>query len=117
MKSPLGWSFHKNSQLVDCFNYYLQQMIQTGIMSQILARTDTKNEEFNTISDAVQLSYENVLFPSLILFGGLIISACLVGMERVCARLLANGKKQKATWGTASLHCLNGRSGIVSMNG
>ena len=82
-------------------------------MSQILARTDTKNEEFNTISDAVQLSYENVLFPSLILFGGIIISACLVGMERMCARVLAHRKRQQATRGTASLRRLERRRGSV----
>ena len=72
-------------------------------MSQICARADTKNKEFNTIPDAVQLSYENVLFPSVILLGGIIISACLVGMERVCARILAHGKKEQATRGKGSL--------------
>ena len=92
-------------------------MIQTGIMSQILARTDKKNEDFSTISDAVQLSYGNVVFPSLILSGGIIIAACLVGLERVGARLMENLKKQQVTRGTVSLQRLNGRNDIVSVNG
>ena len=80
-------AFQRNSQLLECFNHHLLKMIQSGVMSQINGRAETINEKFNSIDDAVVLSYQNVIFPSLVLLTGLVISVSQLAMENVWARI------------------------------
>ena len=87
IKAPLGMAFQKDSQLVECFNHHFHRMIESGVMSQINGRAETINEKFNSIDDAIVLSYENVIFPSLILLVGLVMSVSQLAMENVWARI------------------------------
>ena len=56
-------------------------------MSQIYGRAETIIEKFNSIDDAVQLSYVNVIFPSLVLIAGFAISVSQLAMENIWARI------------------------------
>ena len=87
IKAHLGMTFQKDSQLVDCFNHHLHRMIQNGVMSQIKGRARSDNRKFNSIDDAVMLSYENVIFPSLVLLTGIALSISQLAMEKVWARI------------------------------
>ena len=80
-------AFQKDSQLVECFNHHLHRIIQSGVMSQINGRAETINEKFNSIDDAIELSYENVIFPSMILLTGLVMSVSQLAVENVWARI------------------------------
>ena len=88
-------AFQKDSQLAECFNHHLYRMIQSGVMSQINGRADKIHEEFNRIDDAIMLSYENVIFPSLVLLTGLILSFSLLAMENGWTRIKRGGKPTK----------------------
>ena len=90
-------AFQKDSQLVECFNHHLLKMIQSGVMSQINGRAETINEKFNSIDDAVVLSYQNVIFPSLVLLTGLVISVSQLAMENVWARIKKRSNIDPAT--------------------
>ena len=56
-------------------------------MSQIYGRAETIIKKFNSIDDAVMLSYVNVIFPSLILLAGFAISVSQLAMENIWARI------------------------------
>ena len=60
-------------------------MIQSGVMGQINGRAETINEKFNSIDDAIVLSYQNVIFPTLILLAGFAMSVSQLAMEMVWA--------------------------------
>ena len=90
-------AFQKDSQLVECFNHHLHRIIQSGVMSQINGRAETINEKFNSIDDAVVLSYQNVIFPSLVLLTGLVISVSQLAMENVWARIRKRSNIDLAT--------------------
>ena len=78
-------AFQRNSQLLECFNHHLLKMIQSGVMGQINGRAETINEKFNSIDDAIVLSYQNVIFPTLILLAGFAMSVSQLAMEMVWA--------------------------------
>ena len=87
IKAHLGMVFQKDSQLVECFNHHLHRMIQSGVMSQINGRARSINKKFNSIDDVVVLSYENVIFPSLVLLTGIALSISQLAIEKVWARI------------------------------
>ena len=60
-------------------------------MGQINLRAETINEKFNSIDDAVTLSYMNVAFPSLILLGGVLISVFQLLIEQDWASIIRFG--------------------------
>lgn len=78
-------AFQKESELVECFNHHFVKMIQSGIMGQINQRAEKINQKFNSIDDAVVLSYVNVVFPSLILLGGVVLSVSQLSIEKTWA--------------------------------
>ena len=73
--------------MVECFNYHLQKMKENGIFNQLLLKSQAINRNFNTIDDGVTLTYENVIFPCLIIVGGIIISVCQWAMENIWFRV------------------------------
>ena len=73
--------------MVECFNYHLQKMKENGIFNQLLLKRQAINRNFNTIDDGVTLTYENVIFPCLIIVGGIIISVCQWAMENIWFRV------------------------------
>ena len=81
-------AFQQESELLECFNHHFIKMIQSGVMGQINLRAETINEKFNSIDDAVTLSYMNVAFPSLILLGGVLISVFQLLIEQDWASIL-----------------------------
>ena len=90
IKAHLGMAFQRNSQLLKCFNHHLFKMIESGVMSQIRGRAEIINEKFNSIDDAVELSYRNVIFPTLILLAGFAMSVSQLVMEIVWAKIRKN---------------------------
>ena len=43
----MGWAFQKDSELVECFNYNLQKMIEAGILNNELRKTRPQyNDDF-----------------------------------------------------------------------
>ena len=84
-------AFQKESELLECFNHHFIKMIQSGVMGQINLRAETINEKFNSIDDAVTLSYMNVAFPSLILLGGVLISVFQLLIEQDWASVIRFG--------------------------
>ena len=83
MKAPLAWAFQKDSQFVDCFNYHLRKIKESGVITQIVVRTQEINEKYNTVDDAFTLTFENVVFPYLIMVAGVITSVCQSAMEKI----------------------------------
>ena len=84
-------AFQKESELVECLNHHFVKMIQSGIMGQINQRAEKINQKFNSIDDAVVLSYVNVVFPSLILLGGVVLSVSQLSIEKTWARIKKMG--------------------------
>ena len=68
----MAWAFQKNSELVECFNYHLQKMIEAGILDQLYSvYVDVKiTTELDKEGDTMSLGYMNAAFPSLVLMGG-----------------------------------------------
>ena len=58
-------------------------MKENGIFNQLILKTQATNMNFNTIDDGITLTYENVIFPSLIIIGGIFMSVCQWAMENV----------------------------------
>ena len=66
-------------------------MAENGIFNQFMLKTQERNMNYNTIDDGITLTYENVLFPSLIIAFGIILSVCQLAVENVWFRV--RGKK------------------------
>ena len=62
-------------------------MAENGIFNQFMLKTQDRNMNYNTIDDGITLTYENVLFPSLIMAFGIIISVCQWAVENVWFRV------------------------------
>ena len=56
-------------------------MKESGAILQLIKRTMDVDEKFNTIDDGVTLTYENVIFPHLVIVVGIIIAICLSALE------------------------------------
>ena len=89
----MAWAFQKDSQFVDCFNHHLRKIKEGGVISQIIDRTQEITKKYNTVDDAVTLTYENVVFPYLIIIGGIIIAVCQSAMENIWIKV--KGKLNK----------------------
>ena len=92
-------AFQKDSQLIECFNHHLYRIIQSGLMSQINGRAENIHEDFNRIDDAIVLSYENVIFPSLVLLTGLILSVSQLALEYFWTGIKRGGQPTKRSLG------------------
>ena len=77
--------------MVECFNYHLVKLAENGIFNQLMLKAQERSMNYNTIDDGITLTYENVLFPSLIMAFGIIISVCQWAVENVWFRV--RGKK------------------------
>ena len=58
-------------------------MKENGIFNQLVLKTQATNMNFNTIDDGITLTYENVIFPSLIIIGGIFMSVCQWAVENI----------------------------------
>ena len=59
----MGWAFQKDSELVECFNYNLQKMLEAGILNNELRKTGPKyNADFRQHNHAYAL---DLVAPSL----------------------------------------------------
>ena len=90
-------AFQRGSQLVECFNHHFLRMIQSGVMSQINGRAEIINEKFNSIDDAIVLSFPNFVFLYLVLLTGLVLSVSQLAMENVWARIRKRSNIDPAT--------------------
>ena len=97
IKANLGMAFQRGSQLVECFNHHFLRMIQSGVMSQINGRAEIINEKFNSIDDAIVLSFPNFVFLYLVLLTGLVLSVSQLAMENVWARIRKRSNIDPAT--------------------
>ena len=52
-----------------------------------MLKAQERNMNYNTIDDGITLTFENVIFPSLIMVFGIIISVCQWALEIVWFRV------------------------------
>ena len=85
----MAWAFQRNSELVECFNYHLQKMIEAGILDQLYSvYVDVKiTTELDKEGDTMSLGYMNAAFPSLVLMGGLTLSMVQLTAESLWNRM------------------------------
>ena len=63
ISAPLGWAFQKDSELIECFNYHLQKMIEAGILDNELRKTTpTDNKDYRHKN---KILYHWSIVPSL----------------------------------------------------
>ena len=82
-------AFSKNSEFTKLFNHHLIKMDMSGLSDKLWTRqfgirrerTAGKRDIYGTDSDAKPLGYKNLLFPIMILIGGLFSSVLLLGFE------------------------------------
>lgn len=85
------WAFQKSSELTEFFNYHLYKLKENGIMSKLYDdRMRRANEEFNTISDAIPIGYENALLPYFLLACGIVASIATLAFEHLKSKIKKN---------------------------
>ena len=73
---------HKNSEFTEIFNFYITQLKETGILKQITdSWIDLTYPPPPVLADAYDLGYSDLIFPYLILVGGVFVGVFLLMSE------------------------------------
>ena len=80
IKTQAGLMLQKDSEFLQIFNYYVLKQFETGILKRILHEQE---EEVIGILEPEPLGYDNVVFLSAVLVGGICVSLILVLVESV----------------------------------
>ena len=75
-------AFQKGSEFVFMFNHFLKKMHEGGIIDRMNLDWSLREEMNFEIDPVVNLGYENVAFPFIILVGGLAFSCILTVFEK-----------------------------------
>ena len=73
----------EDSEYKKLFNYNLQKLYDAGILDYLAQKYMTSKGSLATIKEAVPLGYDNVIFPSLLLFTGILASLLIVCFEKI----------------------------------
>ena len=73
----------EDSEYKKLFNYNLQKLYDAGILDYLAQKYMTTKESLATIKETVPLGYDNVIFPSLLLFTGILASLLIVCFEKI----------------------------------
>ena len=77
-----AYAFQKGSEFVFMFNHFLKKMHEGGIIDRMNLDWSLREEMNFEIDPVVNLGYENVAFPFIILVGGLAFSCILTVFEK-----------------------------------
>ena len=80
IKTQAGLMLQKDSEFLQIFNYYLLRQFETGILKRILHEQE---EKVIGILEPEPLGYDNVVFLSSVLVGGICVSLVLLLVEAV----------------------------------
>ena len=83
-----AFAFQKGSEFVFMFNHFLKKMHESGVIDKMDRDWSLREEIEFEVEPAVTLGYKNVVFPFIILVGGLIFSCGLTFFENGCKRLI-----------------------------
>ena len=76
-----AFAFQKGSEFLFMFNHFLRKMHESGVIDKMNRDWSLREELDFEIDPAVNLGYENVAFPFIILVGGLLFSCVLTLFE------------------------------------
>ena len=76
-----AFAFQKGSEFVFMFNHFLKKMHESGVIDKMDRDWSLREEIEFEVEPAVTLGYKNVVFPFIILVGGLIFSCGLTFFE------------------------------------
>jgi len=85
-KTAFGWAYQKDSQLVGIFNYYTQKIRETGLLNRLrqeIVRNYHKKKDTTRVQEADVLGFENLVFPFLTLFIGIVFAFAQLAMEMI----------------------------------
>ena len=80
IKTQAGLMLQKDSEFLQIFNYYVLKQFETGILKRILHEQE---EKVIGILEPEPLGYDNVVFLSSVIVGGVCVSFILVLVESV----------------------------------
>ena len=76
-----AFAFQKGSEFVFMFNHFLKKMHESGVIDKMNRDWSLREEIEFEVEPAVTLGYKNVVFPFIILAGGLLFSCGLTFFE------------------------------------
>ncbi len=83
-KSPTAFAYPKNSEFFELFNHVLHNMEERGTMDRIRRKwlpDGNQGASGQSLADASELDYFNLIFPYLTLISGILMGLVTVGVE------------------------------------
>ena len=77
-----SFALQKDSEFTQLFNYHIAKMDETGVLDALRLSYFPKTIPRKTTSKSKSLGFDNVLFPFIILCGGIFIAVTLNVMEK-----------------------------------
>ena len=87
-----AYAFQKGSEFVFMFNHFLKKMHESGVIDQMNRDWSLREEIDFEVEPAVTLGYKNVVFPFIVLVGGLIFSCGVTFFESGFKKSIGNIK-------------------------
>ena len=87
----VAFGLQQDSEYRQLFNYNLQKLHDAGILDYLARMYMPTQGSLGAIEEAVPLGYDNVLFPSLVMFTGIFSSLLIVCFEKI-GRFITNRK-------------------------
>ena len=79
----VAFALQQNSEYRELFNFHLKKLDEGGILDKLAEMCMPKRYASQIILEAIPLGYDNVLFPSLVMFMGITSSLLMVILEKI----------------------------------
>ena len=89
----VAFALQHDSEYRELFNFHLKKLDEGGILDKLAEMCMPKRYTPRIILEAIPLGYDNVLFPSLVMFMGITSSLLMVILEKI-GRCIKSGRVQ-----------------------
>ena len=79
----VAFGLQQDSEYRELFNHHLKKLNEEGILDKLADMYMPKRNSPQTILEAIPLGYDNVFFPSLVMFIGILSSLLMVCLEKI----------------------------------
>ena len=79
----VAFGLQQDSEYRELFNHHLKKLNEEGILDKLADMYMPKRNSPQAILEAIPLGYDNVFFPSLVMFIGILSSLLMVCIEKI----------------------------------
>ena len=107
LRMQFAFAFQKDSEFGSLFNYNLTKAIQEGIHHHLETKwMPFEPVEYQVVEDATVLDYDNLIFPFVCLFSGLVLSILGILAEKIVFGILKSYLRHSSAAADTSTHVM-----------